>query len=538
MYVAEVPNRDSPPAFLLRESFRENGKVKNRTLANLSSWPRPRIDALRRLLRGELDDVAVSDPTMGPAFGVLYALKQIAAETGVISALGQSRTGKLELFLTMARVAHQGSRLSAVRWARDHAVAEVLGLTAFDEEDLYGALDDLAARQMKIEKALWRNYLTRCKAPPVLFLYDVTSTYLEGEHNALGEFGYNRDGKKGKLQIVIGLLTDPSGEPLAVRAFRGNTADPKTVATQIEILTKQFAVQDVVFVGDRGMVKSTGKQDLKGAGFRYISALTDPQIRKLLSEKILQMELFTQQVCEVEADTLRYILRKNPEEARRVEYRLEDKLRKLQQKITERNQHVEKSSRSKPEAGLRALTDWISRHKLDGIVQLRLDGRQIIAIVDPQAQQRALDLAGCYVTTQAVHDSYVGLQKVERDFRTMKTGMLEVRPVFVRKDSRTRGHIFSCMLALKLQRELERRLATAFGTTDEDPHAVTVADALAALNRLCLLVYEVDVIHKSGKDKDAQQEKKDKTTVMRLPKPSEHQRRILDALRVSFPTKL
>ncbi len=401
---------------------------------------------------------------------------------------------------------------------------------------------------MKIEKALWRNYLTRCTAPPVLFLYDVTSTYLEGEHNALGEFGYNRDGKKGKLQIVIGLLTDPSGEPLAVRAFRGNTADPKTVATQIEILTKQFAVQDVVFVGDRGMVKSTGKQDLKGAGFRYISALTDPQIRKLLSEKILQMELFTEQVCEVEADTLRYILRKNPEEARRVEYRLEDKLRKLQQKITERNQHVEKSSRSKPEAGLRALTDWISRHKLDGIVQLKLDGRQIIAIVDPQAQQRALDLAGCYVivtdvskdqlATQAVHDSYVGLQKVERDFRTMKTGMLEVRPVFVRKDSRTRGHIFSCMLALKLHRELERRLATAFGTTDEDSHAVTVADALAALNRLCLLVYEVDVIHKSGKDKDAQQEKKDKTTVMRLPKPSEHQRRILDALRVSFPTKL
>lgn len=280
MYIAEVPNRSSPPAVLLRESFRENGKVKNRTLANLSSWPRPRIDALRRLLRGELDNVAVCDPSMGATFGVLYALKHVAAEIGLVSALGQSRTGKLGLFLTLARVAHQGSRLSAVRWARDHAVAEVLGLKAFDEEDLYGALDDLAARQTQIEKALWRNYLARCKTPPVLFLYDVTSTYLEGQHNELGKFGYNRDGKRGKLQIVMGLLTDPSGEPLAVRVFRGNTADPKTVGTQIEILTKQFAVQDVVFVGDRGMVKSTGKQDLKGAGFRYISALTDPQIRK------------------------------------------------------------------------------------------------------------------------------------------------------------------------------------------------------------------------------------------------------------------
>jgi Transposase DDE domain len=548
MYVVEIPNRDSPPAILLRESFRENGQVKNRTLANLSSWPSSRVEALRRLLRGELDNAAVSDPTMGPTFGVLHALKHIAAEIGIGSALGQSRDGKLGLFLVLARVAHQGSRLSAVRWARDHAVAEVLGLDAFDEEDLYGALDDLAGRQNKIETALWRNYLKRCEIPPVLFLYDVTSTYLEGEHNALGEFGYNRDGKRGKLQIVIGLLTDPSGEPLAVRVFRGNTADPKTVATQIDILTKQFAVQDVVFVGDRGMVKSTGKKDLDGAGFRYISALTDPQIRKLLSEKIIQMELFTEQVCEVEADKLRFLLRKNPEEARRLQHRLDDKQTKLRQKIAERNQCVEKSPRAKPEAGLRTLSQWISRHKLDGIVQLRLEGRQIIETVDPQAEQRAVDLAGCYVivtdvskdqlAAQAVHDSYVALQKVERDFRTMKTGMLEVRPVFVRKDSRTRGHVLCCMLALKLYRELERRLAAAFGTTDKDPHAVTVSDALAALNRLSLLVYDLDSKdNRAEKDAKNPKEKKDKLTVTRLPKPNEHQRHILDALRVPLPAK-
>ena len=546
MYVAEVPNRNSPPAILLRESFRKNGKVKNRTIANLSSWPRPRVDALRRLLRGELDDTSVSDPTMGPTFGVLHALKHVAAEIGIGPALGQSKAGKLDLFLVLARVAHQGSRLSAVRWARDQAVAEVLGLDAFDEEDLYGALDDLAGRQSKIETALWRSYLKRCEIPPVLFLYDVTSTYLEGEHNALGEFGYNRDGKRGKLQIVIGLLTDPSGEPLAVRVFRGNTADPKTVATQIDVLTKQFAVKDVVFVGDRGMVKSTGKKDLDGAGFRYISALTDPQIRKLLSEKIIQMELFTEQVCEVEADKLRFILRKNPEEARRLQHRLDDKLTKLRQKISGRNQQVEKSPRAKPEAGLRTLTEWISRHKLDGIVQLQLEGRQIVETVDPQAEQRALDLAGCYVivtnvsqdqfATQAIHDSYVALQQVERDFRTMKTGMLEVRPVFVRKDSRTRGHVLCCMLALKLQRELERRLAAAFGTTDQDPHAITVSDALAALNRLCLLVYDIHVKDKSGKrGEKPQKEQTHNTTVTRLPKPDEHQRRILDALRVPLP---
>ena len=468
MYIAEIPNRTSPPAILLRESFRENGKVRNRTLLNLSSWQKPRIDAFRRLLRGEFDTLPPAEPTSGPVFGPLHALKQVASDLGIPSALGQHRLGKLALFLVLARVAHQGSRLSAVRWARDHAVAEVLGIGSFDEDDLYAALDDLCARQDKIEKALWKNYLARSGAPPALFLYDVTSSYLEGEHNALGEFGYNRDGKRGKLQIVIGLLADPAGEPLAVRVFAGHTSDPTTVATQIEILTKQFAIQDVIFVGDRGMVKSAGKQALGQVGLHYISALTDPQIRKLLAGGTLQMELFDEQVCEVECDAVRFILRKNPEEARKIQHRLEDKLTKLRDKIEQRNERVESSARSKPEAGLKKLQQWLTRHKIAGLVELRLEERKIVASVNPEERLRALELAGCYVivtdviedklSTQQVHDSYMALQKVERDFRTMKTGLLEVRPVFVRKESRTRGHVLCCLLALKLTRELERRL--------------------------------------------------------------------------------
>lgn len=531
MYVAEVPNRNSPPAFLLRESFRENGKVKNRTIANLTSWPPHRIDALRRMLRGEFDHASVSDPTAGPVFGVLHALKHVASEIGIGAALGSKRAGKLALFLVLARVAHQGSRLSSVRWARDHAVAEVLGLEAFDEEDLYGSLEDLAARQNTIEKALWENYLTRRGDPPMLFLYDVTSTYLEGEHNALGAFGYNRDGKRGKLQIVIGLLADPSGEPLAVRVFSGNTGDPATVPAQIEVLTKQFAVKDVIFVGDRGMVKSGGKKALSEAGFRYISALTDPQIRTLLSEKKIQLELFAEQICEVQSDGVRFVLRKNPEEARKVRHRLDDKLAKLRRAIAERNERVAQSPRCNPEAGLNALKQWMTRHKIAGILRLHLDGRTLVETADPQAQQRALDLAGCYViasdvssdqlTAQQIHESYMALQKVERDFRTMKTGLLEVRPVFVRKESRTRGHVFCCMLALKLQREIERRLAAAFGTTDKHPDTITVPDALAALGRLSLNIYDID----------------GKTSVTRLPQPDAHQRRILEALKIPLPVK-
>ena len=263
------------------------------------------------------------------------------------------------------------------------------------------------------------------------------------------------------MQVVIGLLADSSGEPLAARVFAGNTADPSTVAAQIEVLTKQFSIENVIFVGDRGMVKSAGKKALDQAGFRYVSALTDPQIRLLLSKKTIQLELFIEQVCEVEADGVRYILRKNPDEARRVRYRLEDKLAKLRDKIAQRNELVEQSSRCNPEAGLAALQQWMVRYKIAGLASLRLEGRKIVETADAQAELRALELAGCYVivtnvgqealTTQAVHDSYMALQKVERDFRTMKTGLLQIRPLFVRKESRTRGHVFCCLLALKLQ---------------------------------------------------------------------------------------
>jgi hypothetical protein len=235
MYITTIPNRNSPPAILLREAFREGGKVKNRTLANLSHWRPARIEALRRALRGDFDQAALSEaPTLGPIFGLLYVLKQIADALGITAALGKTVLGKLALFLVLARLAHRGSRLSAVRWAQDHALNEVLALAAFDEDDLYRALDDLCARQKKIETALYARYLRQHPQPPRMFLYDITSSYLEGEQNELGEFGYNRDGKKGKLQIVLGLLTDAEGEPLAVRVFAGNTVDPATVVDQIK----------------------------------------------------------------------------------------------------------------------------------------------------------------------------------------------------------------------------------------------------------------------------------------------------------------
>src|SRR5215475_276736 len=531
MYIDVVPNRHSPPAILLRESVRDGPTIRKRTLANLSQWDPVRVEALRRALRGECDHLPLGAPTCGPVFGTLYALKHVADDLGLTRALGHSRSGKLALFLTLARVAHQGSRLSAVRWAQQHAVSEVLGLSGFDEDDLYATLEELTQRQERLEQRLYRRYVDRRGSPPVLLLYDVTSSYLEGEQNELATYGYNRDGKRGKKQIVIGLLTDEAGEPLAVRVFEGNTADPMTVPTQITLLTQRFGIAEVVFVGDGGMVRSKGKAALTAERIHYLTALTEPQIRRLLKRDVLQLELFAEQVCEVQADGKRYILRKNVAEARKAQYRLQDKLTTLQTLVAVRNAKVATSPRCQPEAGLRGLQAWVTRHKLRHIVTLRLNDRQILCTIDAVAQEQALQLAGCYVLetdvpadrldTPTAHDRYKDLAHVEQDFRLLKTGLLEVRPVFVRKDTRTRGHVFVCMLALKLCRELRHRLATAFGTTKDDPHGGTLQDALDTLHRLCLLTYPLNDAH----------------SITRLPRPDDQQTRILQALQVALPRR-
>jgi hypothetical protein len=217
VYIARVPNRNSRPAILLRESYREAGKVRTRTLANLTHWAPERIVAMERLVKGEFDDGSgeMGEITSGEIFGVLFALKHLADQVGLTRVLGRAPEGKLVLFLILARIAQGGSRLSAVRWAQQHTVADVVGVEGCDEDDLYAALDWLANQQARIERELYRGYVQRQGQPPVLVLYDVTSSYFEGECNELGQYGYNRDGKRGKRPIVIGLLTAADGEPLA-----------------------------------------------------------------------------------------------------------------------------------------------------------------------------------------------------------------------------------------------------------------------------------------------------------------------------------
>ena len=531
MYITAVPNRNSPPAILLRESFRDGDKVRTRTLANLTSWAPERIEALRRALKGECDGLTGDlQPVCGPIFAVLFVLKQLAERVGLLRVLGTERGAKLVLFLILARVAAQGSRLSAVRWATHHAVAETLGLRRFDEDDLYDALDSLARHQERIEDALSRVTVRRRGGIPAVVLYDVTSSYVEGEHNALAALGYNRDKKPGTAQIVIGLLTSAEGEPLAVHVYEGNTSDPVTVPEQVQTLRTRFGVTEAIFVGDRGMIQTKGKAALTAAGCRYITALTTPQVRRLLHEQVLRVEWFTSHVHEVAHGAVRLILRRSEALRQRAARRRADKLAKLQSLLTTRHAFVQTSKRAKPDAGLQTLRAWVKRHKLDAFVQLSLHEGQLTATLDATAQAEAGRLEGCDVLetdvpqtaldAQTVHDRYRDLHEVEQDFRTMKTGRLEVRPIFVRKAPRPRAQVFVTMLAVHVVREMRRALVAAFGTTADDQMAVTVEEALVAFARLCLLTY-----HVQG------------TAVVRLPTPDKRQAAILNALGTPLPTE-
>ena len=530
MYIARVPNRKSRPAILLRESYREGGKVCTRTIANLTNWPPERIVAMERLVKGEFDDWS-GEMTSGEIFGVLFALKQLADQVGITRVLGSAAESRLNLFLILARIAHGGSRLSAVRWAKQHTVADVLALEEFDEDDLYAALDWLASQQERIERELYQAYVKAQGQPPVLVLYDVTSSYFEGECNELGQYGYNRDGKRGKQQIVIGLLTAEDGEPLAVRVFEGNTADPMTVASQITILKEQFGMAEVVMVGDRGMIKAKGKAALSAQGFRYITALTDAQIRTFLKEGVLQTDLFDAHLCEVEHDDKRLIVRRNETVRVREGRRREDKLTQLQAKVAERNAFVKNSRRANAAIGLAALQRWAKSHKLSAFVTLALNERVIVCTIDTEAKAQDALLDGCYLLetdvpqglmdAKTVDARYRDLQKVERNFRTVKTTFLEIRPIFLRKAERTKAHVFVAMLALKITRRFEADLHRTFGSTEDDPAAITPDDALVALGRLTYLY---------STDRNGQRHP-------HLPRPDEQHAKILDAIGLPFPLK-
>jgi hypothetical protein len=478
---------------LLRESYRAHGKVLHRTIANVSHCSEAEIEAMRLALRhkealehlGTIQDAITLK--QGMSFGAVWTVSHVARRLGIEQALGTTREGKLALWQVIARVIDQGSRLSAVRLAMSHAACDVLGLGPFDEDALYDNLDWLAHRQAAVEDTLFAK---RTRVKPVrLFLYDVTSSYLEGTHNELAAFGYNRDGKKGKMQIVMGLLCDEDGQPVSIEVFPGNTQDPRTVAAQLAKVKSRFGATAITFVGDRGMIKGQQIDDLGQHGFHYITAITKPQMEKLLRTGTLQMDLFDQEVAEVLTEEgIRYVLRRNPVRAQEVRDTRHAKLATLQAQVAKQNQYLTDHPRAKAQGAVQKLVARATTLRIADWVELTLEERTITLTVKTHAQQEAAKLDGCYVlktdltpqqaSKELVHDRYTDLASVEHAFRTCKTAHLEVRPLFVRREARTRAHALVVMLAY----QIIRYLASCWSAFD-----VTVEEGLHALTTLCLV---------------------------------------------------
>jgi Transposase DDE domain len=478
---------------LLRESYRANGKVLHRTIANVSHCSTAEIEAMRLALRHkeELEHLGTIQDAItlkqGLSFGAVWTVYHVARRLGIAQALGTTREGKLALWQVIARVIDQGSRLSAVRLAMAHAACDVLGLGTFDEDALYENLDWLAGAQALVEDRLFAQ---RTKTKPInLFLYDVTSSYLEGTQNAFAAFGYNRDGKKGKRQIVIGLLCDEDGHPVSIEVFPGNTQDPHTFAAQLAKVKTRFGVTEITFVGDRGMIKGQQIEELAQHGCHYITAITKPQIEKLLRTGTFQMDLFDQELAEVLADEgLRYVLRRNPVRAQEVRDTRHAKLATLQAQVAKSNQYLTDHPRANAQGAVHKLVARATTLRIADWVELTLEERSITLTVNASAQTEAAKLDGCYVLKtdltpaqapkELVHDRYKDLASVEQAFRSCKTAHLEVRPIFLRLAERTRAHAFVVMLAY----QIIQYLASCWSTFD-----LTVEEGLHALATLCLV---------------------------------------------------
>jgi len=466
---------------LLRQSYRdETGKPQKKTIGNLSDCSPEEIEEIKAALvrARERRKGAAPPPSLrvsredvktisGPRYADLFALRETARHIGLLDAFGDSRPARLALWLVFAAVLGRRSRLSASRLACRVAVREIMGLSYFDENDLYEALDWLEDNHERIENELARR--TGANADS-LFLYDVTSSYFEGQQNELGEYGYNRDGKRGKKQIVVGLLCDVDGEPVSVETFPGNTQDTVTCLHRIADVKRRFDCERIVLVGDRGMIKTKQKEALAGNGWDFITAITKPQIGTLLKRGVIQMSMFDERVVEILDGTVRYVLRRNPVRAAEMAANVDDKLQKLRGKTRDAGQRLAQSPRAAAATALNRLRALAKKLKVSDFVSFQADGRDIAMEVNEAARAEHAALDGCYViqtnitsadvlTAQQAHDRYKDLAKVEQDFRVMKTTFLDNRPIFAHKANRTRAHVFTTMLALKLSRNIERLLA-------------------------------------------------------------------------------
>src|SRR6202161_3744889 len=506
MYIEAVPNRHSPPAILLRESYREDGKVRKRTLCNLSDWPAAHVEGLRGVLKGgtviPADREAFTLPRPLPHGRVAAALGT-ARKIGLDRILGPdgNRCRDLVLAMIVGRLLDPASKLAAARTlspaTATSSLGTVLGLGDVDEDELYTALDWLLERQPAIEAALARQHLKN----GTLVLYDVSSSYMEGRCCPLAKRGYSRDGRRGTLQIVYGLLCAPNGCPVAIEVFEGNTGDPMTLATQVEKLKQRFGLDHVVLVGDRGMITQARlTEDIKAAGLDWITALRAPAIQELVKSGTLQLSLFDQRdmasITSPDFPGERLIVCRNPDLAAQRTRKRQELLAATERDLVRIQAAVARKRdplRGTAEIAL-AVGKVINKHKMAKHFELDITAAAFsfarkTAEIAAEAATDGVYVIRTSLPAETCDDattvrSYKSLALVERAFRCIKSVDLHVRPVYHRLADRVRAHVCLCMLAYYLEWHLRQRLAPMlFDDTDKAAAEATRSSVVATAQR-------------------------------------------------------
>jgi transposase len=497
MHIHVVPNRGSPPTVLLRESYREGSKVGKRTLANLSSLSAAQIEAIRATLRGEaLQPVAQSfEVTASRSHGHVQAVALTLQRLGLASLLASKPCRERELVLAMvaSRIVAPHTKLATTRWWHTTTLAEDYGVADANEDDLYAAMDWLLERQSTIQKKLTARHLSAGS----LVLYDLSSSYFEGSCCPLAKLGYSRDGRRGLLQVNYGLLTDARGCPVAVSVHEGNVADSQTLLPEVQRLRKDFGVERLVMVGDRGMISSKAIEELRESqGIAWITALKSVSIRALVEQGHLQLDLFDERnLLELSSPDYpgeRLVACRNPQLAKLRTHKREELLAATEASLEKIKARVDAGKLlGQDEIGLRvgkvinqykvakhfelAIGDNafnFARKRQDIAAEAALDGLYIIRTSVPQTQMQA---------PQCVRN-YKSLANVERAFRSLKTIDLKVRPIHHRTADRVRAHILLCMLAYYVEwhmREAWRELMFA----DTEQEAKATRDPVAPARR-------------------------------------------------------
>jgi transposase len=497
MYIATVPNRDSPPAILLREGYREGGKVRTRTLANLSKLPPEAIVALRQVLKGDrlvpASDAfeAIASLHHGHVQAVLDAMRRLGVAQLIASR--PSRQRNLVVAMMAARILEPDSKLGTTRWWNLTTLPTLLGVSDADEEDLYTAMDWLLQRQPFIEKKLAARHLHN----DGMALYDLSSSYFEGVTCPLAALGHNRDGKKGKLQVNYGLLTDTRGIPVAVSVFKGNTGDPTTLPPQIDKVRKDFGIERFVLVGDRGMIAQKQVDALRKIdGIDWVAALRPEAIRKLLDGGALQLGLFDErnlfELTHPDFPDERLIACRNLELAKRRAHKRTSLLEATTKELEKVRRMVGRGRLlGQDDIGVR-VGKVVNKYMVAKHFRLTIENTRFDFEVDTNKVAAEAALDGIYVIRTSLSEermsaeqtvrSYKRLTQVERAFRSFKTLDLEIRPIHHRLENRVRAHIFLCMLAYYVRwHMLEAWRPLLF--CDEDQQAKATRDPVAPAKR-------------------------------------------------------